>query len=279
MTDASPGASLVADHYTTGAIADAIRAALAAAGLDVEALNAADLEAIDHLHGGGAATTRDLARRLPIAPGRHLLDVGSGIGGPARLIAGAFDCDVTGIDLTEEFCRVAGWLSDLTDLAGRTRFEHASATDMPFAEASFDGALAQNVAMNIADKAAFYAEVFRVLGPGAFFATTDVCVGAGGDPLYPVPWAETPATSFLVAEGDLTRLLAAAGFVAIESRDTVAEHHDFHDRARRRLREEGPPLLGPHLVFGDRFRDMGRNTARNLEEGRIIPTEIICLRP
>lgn len=282
MTDSDEHRSLgdtVAGHYAIGTIVGAIHAALAEAGLDEGALGAADLEAIDHLHGGGAATTRDLVRRLPIAAGQHVLDIGSGIGGPARLIAGEFDCRVTGIDLTEEFCSVARWLSDLTGLADRTAFEHGSATAMPFADATFDGAICQNVAMNIAGKGAFYGEVFRVLKPGAFFATTDVCLGTGGDPLYPVHWAATAETSFLVRPDDLSGLLAAAGFTDIESRDTVSQHNAFHDNARRRLREEGPPLLGPHLVFGDRMLGMGRNTARNLEEGRVVPMEIICRRP
>lgn len=269
----------VADHYATGTIVGAILDALAEAGIDIGALSPAGIEAIDHLHGGGAAVTRDLAGRLPIAAGQQVLDIGSGIGGPARLIAGEFDCQVTGIDLTEEFCTVARWLSDLTGLAERTSFEHGSATDMLFADGAFDGAICQNVAMNIADKAAFYGEVFRVLRPGAFFATTDVCTGPGGDPVYPVHWAETAKTSFLVRPDDLTGLLAAAGFVAIESRDTIAEHDAFLDNARRRLREEGPPLLGPHLVFGERMLGMGRNTARNLEEGRVVPMETICSRP
>ncbi len=282
MTDAVKHRSLsdaVAGHYATGTIVGAIHAALAEAGLDEGDLSAADIEAIDHLHGGGAATTRDLAGHLPIEAGHHVLDIGSGIGGPARLIAGAFGCTVVGIDLTEEFCSVARWLSDLTGFGDRTAFEHGSATEMPFSDAAFDGAVCQNVAMNIADKGAFYGEVWRVLRPGAFFATTDVCLGTGGDPLYPVHWAETAASSFLVRPGDLTELLAAAGFTDIESRDTLAEHNAFLDNARRRLREEGPPLLGPHLVFGDRMLGMGRNTARNLEEGRVVPMEIICRRP
>jgi SAM-dependent methyltransferase len=281
MSDAAGSSSLgdnVADHYSTGSIVAAIHGALAEAGLDDGAITAAHIEAIDHLHGGGAKVTRDLARRLPIAAGQHILDIGSGVGGPARLVTGEFDCTVTGIDLTEEYCTVARWLSDLTGFADKTTFDHASATDLPFADGTFDGAICQNVAMNIADKAAFYAGVFRVLKPGAFFTTTDICLGDGGDPAYPVHWAETVETSFLLPVDALTDLIAGGGFTDIQARDTVTEHLAFLDDARHRLKEEGPPLLGPRLVFGERVRDMGRNTARNLEEARVIPVEIICTR-
>jgi SAM-dependent methyltransferase len=268
----------VADHYATGTIVAAIHDALAEAGLDEGALSPTDIEGIDHLHGGGAAVTRNLAGRLPLAPGQHILDLGSGVGGPARLIAREFDCSVTGIDLTEEYCSVARWLSDLTGLAGRTAFEHGSATDLPFDDEAFDGAVCQNVSMNIADKAAFYGGVFQVLKPGAFFASTDVCLGDGGEPLYPVHWAKTAKTSFLVTPPALTDLLSAAGLADIAGRDTIAEHDAFLAEARRRLAEEGPPVLGPHLVFGDRVRVLGRNTARNLEENRVVPMEFICRR-
>jgi cyclopropane fatty-acyl-phospholipid synthase-like methyltransferase len=61
----------------------------------------------------------------------HVLDIGSGLGGPARALAETYGCRVTGVDLTEAFCAAAKVLSDWLDLGGRVAFEQGDATDLP----------------------------------------------------------------------------------------------------------------------------------------------------
>ncbi|MGQ0546450.1 MAG: class I SAM-dependent methyltransferase [Betaproteobacteria bacterium] len=107
--------------------------------------------------------------------------IGSGIGGPARYFARRFGCQVTGIDLTAEFCEVARHLTRLLGMEDRVRFEPGDALAMPFADASFDGAYSMNVSMNIAGKGAFYREVRRVLKPGAWLLLSEVTKGRGGE--------------------------------------------------------------------------------------------------
>jgi len=107
-------------HYGRDGLYDTIVAALAAAGKDVARLSPRDLAPIDHFHGRGVEATAEMADLLPVAPGDHLLDIGSGIGGPARYMADRFGCRITGIDLTETFCDVA---RRLTALVGWATFQ------------------------------------------------------------------------------------------------------------------------------------------------------------
>src|SRR5689334_19164240 len=97
----------VADHYTRGGLEGTILQAVARMGLDPERLNAIDLAPVDEFHVGGVDATRELAAQMELAPGLRILDVGSGIGGPARYFGAEHQCKVTGVDLTEEFVQVA----------------------------------------------------------------------------------------------------------------------------------------------------------------------------
>ena len=92
-------------HYSTsGRLSDAIRDDLIASGKDMGRLELKDLETIDEFYIRGRSPTLDLAHRLSIEPGSSVLDIGSGLGGPARTIAANFHCHVTGVDLTWDFC-------------------------------------------------------------------------------------------------------------------------------------------------------------------------------
>src|ERR1700726_3341397 len=106
----------IAGHYGRGNLEEMILAAVAREGKDPDNLTAGDLAAVDEFHVGGLEATQELARHMELRSGLRLLDVGSGIGGPARYFASEYGCRVTGIDLTEEFVQVAGSLTRLVGL-------------------------------------------------------------------------------------------------------------------------------------------------------------------
>lgn len=146
----------ISKHWTHGSLAEAVLAAIKDAGIDTDGpVTPADLASLDHIHGRGLEATLEMMARLNPGPEDHLLDIGAGLGGPARHMAAESGCRVTGIDLTEEFCRVASLLSEMTGLADRVTVRHGSALDLPFEDAAFDGAFTQNVSMNVPDKAGF----------------------------------------------------------------------------------------------------------------------------
>lgn len=269
----------VEQHYARAGIAERVLAALHAAGGDDAAVTPEALAPLDHIHGRGVLATKELAALLQPQADEDILDIGSGIGGPARWIAANFGCRVTGIDLTAEFCRAAEALNAACGLAGRVRIRHGSALALPFADAAFDRAYSQNVVMNIPDKRQFFGGAWRVLKPGGVLALANLCAGTGGAARYPVPWADTPDTSFLVTPEAMRADLEAAGFTIVSFRDTSAEVLPASVKNRQRVEAQGLPRLGVHVIMGERMRELQINSARNLEEGRVAAVEALARKP
>ncbi len=266
----------ISGHWSTGELAQTILAALEAAGVDTENLTAKDLEPIDNMHGGGAGATREMMALLSPAPDQHLLDIGSGIGGPARLLASETGVKITGIDLTAEFCEVAAMLTEKTGLSGLVGFQQGSALELPFDDVSFDGAYTHNVTMNIPDKTSFYAEAHRVVKPGGLFVSVGLAEGLDGPPFFPVPWAKVPEDSYLVSPDETCRLIEAAGFEIVRMIDKTEAMLEFFDQDRKKAAAEGPPALSVQVILGADGLERLKNSARSVEEGRTIPLEVLC---
>ena len=269
----------VADHYGNRGIAERILAALRAANGPDAPVTVDALSVLDHFHGRGIVATRELVELLKPQPGEHLLDIGSGIGGPARWFAAKCGVRVTGVDLTPEFCAAAEALNRTTGLADKITIKQGSALALPVADNSFDRAYSQNVIMNIADKRGFYREAFRALKPEGVLALSNLCRGAAGDFIYPVPWAETAATSFLATPDEMRADLLAVGFEIVVFNDTTAETLPATVRNRERLERDGLGTLGTHLIMGERLREMQINSARNQEAGLGRTIEALVRKP
>jgi ubiquinone/menaquinone biosynthesis C-methylase UbiE len=270
----------ISRHYTRGDLLARLNAALLDDGIDPDHPTMESLAPLDQFHGRGLEATEEVAGMLPVAAADHLLDVGSGIGGPARYIADRFGCRVTGLDLTTEFCDVARHLTRLLGLEDRVAIEQGDALTMPFADASFDGAYSMNVSMNIADKARFYQEIYRVLRPGAWLVLSEVAQGPNGGLDYPTPWARTAESSFLATPAETWDGLEASGFTDLTSRDTANEALAFGARSRAMVeRGEKPPHRAAQLIHGDLAAEAIANTSRGIADARIIPVEVFCRKP
>jgi sarcosine/dimethylglycine N-methyltransferase len=275
MTDAAA----IAGHYGSERIAARVIAALrAASGMQAE-VTPETLAPFDHFHGRGLAATEEIAARLAPRPGERLLDIGSGIGGPARWIAAKFGVDVTGVDLTPEFCAAADELNAMTGLADRVHIRQGSALALPVPDAAFDAAYSQNVIMNITDKALFYREAFRALRSGGRLAVSNLCAGPAGEPYFPVPWAATRDTSFLETPESMRAGLAAAGFEIVEFRDVTAGIVETNRRFRDRPGKGNRPRIALEVLMDERAPEMQRNSVRTLEEGRGLAVEALARKP
>jgi SAM-dependent methyltransferase len=258
----------VSDHYANTDLERRVIAAIAEAGKDLATLVPDDLVAIDEFHTRGRPATVDLANRLAISSQDRVLDVGAGLGGPARYLVRTFGCTVTGIDLMPEFVSTAKTLSRLVGMAGAVDFQVGNALSLPFADRSFDVVWCQNVSMNIPDRAGLYREIGRVLVSGGRYGFTELVATGHGDPIYPQPWATDSGQSFLLTEADAVAKLGVAGF-------TVASIED-HSRdalalalARAKRDEAAPSALGTHRLLGDAWPQISANIIRNFQEGRL----------
>jgi len=276
MSTPSPIANAVQAHYTRADLGGAILAALRQAGKDPDHLTPPDLTPVDSFHIRGRVATLELARAAGLEATQRVLDVGCGIGGTSRCLASEFGCQVTGVDLTETYCRVAAMLTEKTGLASLIDYRQADATALPFDEGSFDVVWTEHVAMNIPDKARLYAELHRVLKPGGTLAIYDILAGPSGPVLFPVPWARTPDSSFLVSPDDLRALLQGAGFTMQRWDDTTDAARAWFVALAEKIRQSGLPALGFHLLMGADFAAMAQNQRRNLEEGRIVLAQIVA---
>jgi len=272
--------SQVAGHYTQGTLEQKILTALRETGKDLDRLDSDDLAPVDEFHHGGRAATATFASRLKLWPGANLLEIGSGIGGPARYFARHHGCRVTGIDLTEEFVVVSRALTRRLGMEEQVGFEQGSALSMPFSASSFDVATLIHVGMNVAEKARLFAEVRRVLKPGGVFGVYDQMREADGDLAFPVPWATVPQTSFVETPATYKRLLAASGFEIIWERscreDALAT---FNQQTSTQPGSTALPPLGVHLTMGAAAAEKMANHRSNIERGLIAPNEIVARAP
>lgn len=265
-------------HYTVIDLEQAISSALQALGKDMTALSPDDLAPVDEFHIRGRESTAELASLVAPAPGTEILDVGSGLGGTARHLADRHGCRVVGVDLTEAYCALARRLSAWVGLSERTEFRCGDALRLPFGDGAFDLAWTEHAQMNIADKAAFYGEIHRVLRPAGRLAFHDIFAGDAGDVHFPVPWASRPALNALAPLDEVRRLLASTGFTEVRWEDRTARALAWFRAALERIRTQGPPPLGIHLLMGGDSREKLANMVRNLEEGRIVVAMAVLQR-
>jgi ubiquinone/menaquinone biosynthesis C-methylase UbiE len=271
-------ADRVASHYSENLeLADVIAQNLQSAGRDLNNLTTADLATVDEFHIRGRKATLELAAQMNLNTNSHVLDIGSGLGGPARTVAETYGCQVTGVDLTQAFCNAATAMSEWVVLGKRVSFKQGDATNLPFDSKTFDAAMTIHVAMNIAAKDKMYMEAHRVVKPGGIFAVYDILQGEGGEVLYPVPWARDPSISHLATPEQMSSLLVSAGFKLRDVQDSTEESQSFFERMTAQMAKTGSPPVAWRLFLGDDFPAMARNQVRNVTERRIRTVSFICV--
>ena len=286
-------------HYTRENLLSTIRDGLTAAGFDPDRPDASALSAVDEFHIGGSEASRFVGEALGAASGLRVLDIGCGIGGPARYMASTFGCRVTGIDLTADYVAVGNQLSAMVGLAEAVTLQQASALDLPFSDGSagdgagFDAAYVMHVGMNIADKPQMMAEAARVLRPGGKLVVYDVMTQREGPVTYPLPWSDVPENSAVDSLSAYEAALNAAGLV-IEASETKRDFAvGFFEAMVARMNEAqaaggggagggaagGPGPLGLHLLMGANTREKVVNVFGQIKDGLLAPVLITCRKP
>ncbi|OBH04350.1 SAM-dependent methyltransferase [Mycobacterium sp. E1747] len=264
---------MIEQQYSTGLSRDNIERALRSAGMDLDHLAPAGLAMLEDFHTMGRIATAQLVNLVGVAHESRVLDAGSGVGGTARYVADRYGCEVTAVDLTDEYCETNRWLNRLVGLDALISVHRADVTELPFPDAIFDVAISQHVQMNIAAKARLYAEARRVLRDGGRLALWDITVGDGRKLDYPLPWADRPENSHLVTPDELCAAVESAGFA-------VDRWNDLTDPAAAVMQAiltqpAGP--LGLHAFVTD-FDRKAENLTRALADGRLRAIQAVCER-
>ncbi|WP_158085659.1 class I SAM-dependent methyltransferase [Henriciella aquimarina] len=270
----------VSDHYNRPDLLAQVERALGAAGKSPETVTSEDLAPIEEFHMGARAATIALMPGLKLDETMRALDVGCGTGGVARYAAERYGCKVDGVDLTGSFIEAGKTITSWLKLTSKVTLHRESALHTPFKDETFDAAWMFHVAMNIEDKRSLFAEVFRVLKPGARFLVYDVMRGEDAEtPLtFPVPWASDASTSFVRPAERYEEHLEAAGF-AIEK---AQPRHDIADRFFEAMEARAGQPKSPMslaLVMGETAKEKAANLKKNYQAGLIVPTAILCRKP
>lgn len=255
----------VEQHYTSLSLFDKITGLFQKQG--IERITLKHLSMLDQFHLRGAAASMELAREAELIEKDHVLDVGCGIGGPARMLANNYGCTVTGIDITQEFVNTATRLSQLTGMDDKTRFVCGDALALPFPDNTFDAVWTQHVQMNVEDKKKFYGEIHRVLKKEGSLIFHDIFCNHPGSLKYPVPWASSEKISHLISTSQLHQLLTSLGFYIRQTRDQT-------DAAIGFLSENNEPVtdtipFSPQILMGENGREKLSNLLQNFREGKL----------
>lgn len=262
-------------HYGQKDVGENILEALEKAGRDVNALTVEDLAPIEEFHIGGRKPTFELARLAELSEGMRVVDVGCGIGGPARALAHYFGCEVVGVDLTEAFCAAANLLNERTGLAHKVTIRHGSALDLPLEDRSVDVVWMQHVGMNIQDKVGLFRELRRVLRLNGKLALYEVFAGPEPAEYFPVPWASGPELSHLFFPEEIRKSLQNTGFRIEVWNDVTQASKDWFRAAMEKAMKEGPSPLSRGILMGPEFPIKAANVLRNLEEDRLRVVQAI----
>lgn len=266
-------------HYTHGDLFGTITQALHKMGLSDPQEQIDAIAGIDNFHMGGAEATHALTEEIAPSAEDHLLDIGAGIGGTARYLANTTGCQVTGIDLTEEYVRTGNALNEMLGLSDKISLLTGNATEHPFPDAGFDHACMLHVGIIIHDKASIFSQTFRVLRPGACFAVYDVMQLADRPLVWPVAWSPGPETSFLATPDAYCTLLKNAGFEVSAVTSKAGLALTMFERIMETAATSGLPPLGLHILMGEQAGIKLRNMYDNVQNGIIAPVMIICRKP
>lgn len=274
-----PDSSLVANHYTHGSLLGDIHDGIQKLGKTTDSVCVEDLGPVDEFHIGGRVATESFLDQMSIATDHRVLDVGCGLGGASRFAAQRYGCQVTGIDLTQEYIETGEVLCTWVGLSDRISLEQGDAIATPYSDGEFDRAFIIHVGMNIADKRSLASELHRLLRPGGKLGIYDVMRVGNGNLTFPVPWATNSEGSSVASPDEYKAVLNAAGFSILAERNRRDFALEFFAQLQAKTASaEGPPSLGLQILMGETAPVKVKNMIENVSRGFIAPVELIAER-
>jgi len=229
---------------------------------------------------GGPAEVAEIVRGLDLT-GRTVLDIGFGTGGPAVVLAR--DCGagrVIGIDVEAQLQPQAEALAAREGVADRIEFRIVEPGPLPFADASLDVVFSKDSIIHIPDKAALFAEIYRVLKPGGQLAVSDWLTSETPEERALMEGASHLHFELSTAPKMLS-VIRAAGFEEVRHRDRNAW---YADQCREEMKAWDGPLrdelvakVGAELV--ETWAEVRRDLAAAAIGGGLRPTHLFGRKP
>ncbi len=257
------------DQYGQSDLGTKILTALQSRGIDTTKLIQETLAPFEELHLRGRSSTIELAQEVGLTEKMNVLDIGCGIGGPARTLVSKFGCNVTGIDICDEFCRAADLINERLGYTDKIEIRQGDALDMPFNSNSFDIIFIQHVSMNIKNKERLLSEIYRLVRPNGRLAINTICAGSIEPIHFPVFWANTPSISFLSLPNNLRQIIGENGFRELSWTDNTKKIIGVIENWKPKEISTKPKPFNIELIHTN-FREKRRNGTRNLKEGRMV---------
>jgi 2-polyprenyl-3-methyl-5-hydroxy-6-metoxy-1,4-benzoquinol methylase len=271
---------LISDHYTQTDLSTNIMTAFERAGRHI--FSHEDTASFDEFHIRGRDATRELAKLAGVQKGMKVLDIGCGVGGPARTLAAEFGCIVNGIELVEEYYKAALMLTERVGLDHMVTFQNGDMMTLLFDEENYDVVWTEHTIMNIEEKMKLLYGVHGRLRPKGIFALYEICAGNASPVYFPLPWASDPGINFLVTQNELRQRILRSKFKELLWKDATSESLEwFQNRlASRPSKRVGAASssLGLSLLMGQSAAEKGRNMLRNLVEDRITVVQGVFQR-
>ena len=268
----------VDQFWTRGNLKERIHNALTESNLNKSDLKIEDLHPIDQYHARGIAATRELAEKLDVKENQTMIDVGCGLGGPARYFAKKFNCNVVGVDITPAFVEVGIDFNKRTNMTDKVSLSISDGNTLPFDNSIFDAAISQHVTMNVENRERFFSEIFRVLKKDTIFAFSEHGLGPIGNPIFPLPWADDDKMSFLIKPELTIELLNKIGFKNISFLETGTKYMEGYKKSIKEKNASKKTILGMHVIGGPTMFDRQKNSMLCIKEKRTLPFEIICFK-
>jgi SAM-dependent methyltransferase len=185
-----------------------------------------------------AAEWRHFADQLAVNDTSHVLEVGSGSGGPAVYLGEARGCRVTGVDINERGVRNAERLAQARNVASLVTFRAIDANlPLPFPDSSFDAVVSNDAMCHVANRLQALRDWHRLVRPGGRILFTDAMVITGLVSHEELAVRSSIGFYLFVPPGENERLIRKAGFNVVSSEDltdaaaVIARRwHDARDR-------------------------------------------------
>lgn len=270
----------LASHYRQQNLDEQIKHALDTARNNQVDFDPNIIAAVDQFHIGGLQATKDMLAIAQFSADDFILDIGCGIGGPARNISQQCGTQVIGLDLSYDYCVAADFISTRLNLSDRTGFIQANAVHLPFCDSSFSGIWTQHVSMNIEDKDLLFSELSRILKPAGKLVMYEVTRQSRtrDSVTYPLPWSVDGSYSFLQHQNDYREMIDAHGLHISQFSDVTSSALDSVKILLTRLQKNQvrKPNLG--LLLGHHYQAMMQNLAQALGDDSLSVHQILATK-